>query len=229
MMKNTTNIEIPENIKNNWQEITDILANLLGIPAALVMRFTDPDIEVFVSSVSKGNPYHPGEKETVFGSGLYCETVMRTKEKLLIPNALEDPDWKDNPDVKLNMISYLGFPVLMPDGTPFGTLCVLDSKPNEYSETIEKLIQNFRSLLESHLELLYMNQVLGGGKQRLADYLDELQVLRGIVPICANCKSIRDAEGGWHPIEEILLQHLDADFSHGICPECKKVLYPDLK
>ncbi|BCS95695.1 hypothetical protein DSLASN_13270 [Desulfoluna limicola] len=229
MVKKAMKVEVPEDIKENWQEITDILANLLGISAALVMRFTDPDIEVFVSSGSRGNPYQPGDKDAMLGSGLYCETVMRTKKKLLIPNALEDPDWKDNPDVNLSMISYLGYPILMPDGDPFGTLCVLDSKPNAYSETIEKLMMNFRNLLESHLELLYMNHLLGGRKQRLADYLDELQFLRGIVPICANCKSIRDAEGGWHPIEEILVQHLDADFSHGICPECKKVLYPDLK
>lgn len=64
------------------------------------MRLRDPYIEVFVSSQHKGNPYHPGDKELVWNSGLYCETVIKTKEKLFVPDALADDKWKNNPDVK---------------------------------------------------------------------------------------------------------------------------------
>ena len=72
-----------------------------------------------------------------------------------------------------------------------------------------------------------MNQVLGDKNKRLTDYLMELQALRGIVPICANCKSIRDAQDNWHPIEHYLIKHPEANFSHGICPKCAKKLYPE--
>ena len=101
-----------------------------------------------------------------FGSGLYCETVINTNGKLRIPNALADEKWKNNPDVKLNMISYLGFPILLPDGNPFGTICVLDNKENAYSETYENFIKNFREIIQSQLELIYMNTLLGEKKQK---------------------------------------------------------------
>jgi hypothetical protein len=220
-------IDIPESIVANWQEICDILADLFAIPAALIMRLASPHIEVFVASRSGGNPYHSGDREEIQDSGLYCERVIATQDRLLVPDALADPEWKDNPDVRLNMISYLGFPIRLPNGEPFGTICVLDRKRNEYSANLERLMQKFRGLIESHIEILYMNQSLGDKNRRLVDYLMELQALRGLVPICANCKSIKDDEGNWQPIEHFLVRHPEADFSHGICPKCMKELYPD--
>ncbi|MCX6138896.1 MAG: GAF domain-containing protein [Ignavibacteriales bacterium] len=227
MINDKIEIVLPENIMENWQELLNILAHVANIPAALIMRLRDADIEVFVSSQSEGTPYHPGDSAQFQGSGLYCETVIRTQEKLLVPDALADDHWKNNPDIKLNMISYLGFPLLLPSKQPFGTICVLDNKRNEYSKTLENLMLNFKRLIETHLEIIYVNAVLGEKNKRLTDYLMELQALRGIVPICSNCKSIRDNEDSWHPIEHYLLRHPQADFSHGICPACIKKLYPE--
>ncbi len=227
MRDNGVEIEIPAGVLSNWQDIANLLATVVGIPAALIMRVNDPYIEVLVSSESEENPYHPGDREKLVDSGLYCETVIKTKEKLLVPDALTDPDWENNPDVKINMISYLGFPILLPDRKPFGTLCVLDTKRNEYSKTIEQLMLALRGLIESHLEMIYANQILGDKNKRFADYLAELQALRGLVSICSNCKSIRDEENNWHPIEHYLIRHPKAEFSHGVCPNCMKKLYPD--
>jgi len=222
-------IAIAKDTKNNWQDIVNILAEICKIPAALIMKLQGHDIEVFVSSQSKGNPYYPGNKEYLENSGLYCETVIESKNKLLVPDALVDEHWKNNPDIKLGMISYLGFPIFLPDGEPFGTICVLDSKKNEYSMVIEHLMLKFKSLIESHLELTYANQILGDKNRRLTDYLMEIQALRGLVSVCSNCKSIRDNEGAWHPIEHYLIRHPEADFSHGMCPKCMKKLYPDFE
>ena len=207
--------------------MANILARILDVPAALIMRLQEPYIEVLVSSESEGNPYKPGDKEKVWGSGLYCETVINTRDKLHVPDALSDRHWKNNPDVKLQMIAYLGFPISLPDGTPFGTLCVLDNKRNDHSELTEQLMLQFRAMMEAHLEVAYMNHRLGEKNKRLADYLMELQALRGIVPICSHCKSIKSPEGKWRPIEAYLIQHPEADFSHGICPDCMRTLYPN--
>lgn len=207
--------------------MANLLAELIRVPAALIMLFSDPDIEVFISSNSEGNPYHLGDKEKLLGSGLYCETVIKTQNRLFIPNALEDKNWEKNPDIKLNMISYLGFPIMLPNNRPFGTLCVLDSKANDYSITAETLMLQFRSLIESHLEMIYMNQILGEKNRRLTDYLAEIQALRGFVTMCANCKSIKDEKGDWNPIESYLIHNPEADFSHSICPKCLKDLYPN--
>ena len=50
----------------------------------------------------------------------------------------------------------------------------------------------------------------------------------GFFPICSNCKDIRDPKGYWHPIEEYIQSLSETDFSHSLCPECAKKLYPDL-
>lgn len=55
----------------------------------------------------------------------------------------------------------------------------------------------------------------------------EIKRLRGMLPICASCKKIRDDKGYWNQLEDYLKEHTDAEFSHGICPECIKKLYPE--
>ena len=58
--------------------------------------------------------------------------------------------------------------------------------------------------------------------------LSEVKTLQGFLPICANCKKIRDDAGYWNQIEGYIQDHSDAIFSHGICPDCAKALYPDI-
>jgi nitrate/nitrite-specific signal transduction histidine kinase len=62
----------------------------------------------------------------------------------------------------------------------------------------------------------------------LGKSLKEIKTLRGILPICCNCKRIRSDEGIWQQIESYIEAHSEADFSHSICPECRKKLYPDI-
>ncbi|MCF7668590.1 MAG: GAF domain-containing protein [Verrucomicrobia bacterium] len=228
MKTNDTKLVVPSSILTAWQEIVDTLAEVFRVPAALVMILNDPDIEVLISSRSEGNPYTPGSKEHLWDSGLYCERVIKTRDRLLIPDALADPEWESNPDVKLNMVSYLGLPVMMPDGRPFGTICVLDNKKNEYSSVFEKLLSKFRDFIQWDIEILYVNKELGDENRRLIDYLRELQTLRGMISICASCKSVLDDQGNWHPIEEYLIRHPEAKFSHGLCPRCMNKLYPGM-
>jgi hypothetical protein len=54
---------------------------------------------------------------------------------------------------------------------------------------------------------------------------DEIKTLKGFIPICANCKKIRDDKGYWNNLEKYISEHTDAKLSHGICPECAEKLY----
>ena len=225
MRINEIRLQIPTKILDDWQKIVNLLSRITSVPAALIMRLDGSHIEVFVSSESKNNPYRFGQKEKLQDSGLYCEEVIKSGNKLLVPNALEDEKWKNNPDVELGLVSYLGFPIFLPNQAPFGTICVLDSKRNAYSEDVENLMITFRNLIESNIETVFMNQILGDENKRISDYLDEIQVFRGIVTICSYCKSIKDSENKWRPIEEFPVKHPKADFSHGICPYCKQKIH----
>jgi len=65
-------------------------------------------------------------------------------------------------------------------------------------------------------------------KNKLEDALAEIKKLSGLLPICASCKNIRDDKGYWNQIETYIKEHSEAEFTHSICPQCAKKLYPDL-
>jgi PAS domain S-box-containing protein len=144
-------LKVPAEVMRKWQEIVDLLADILRVPSALIMRVEPPNIKVFISSGSNGNPYEPDEAACL-NTGLYCETVMNTRRPLIVPDALQDEAWKTNPDIKLGMISYLGVPISWPDGEIFGTICVLDRKSNEYSQLYLRLLLQWRDVLQADLK-----------------------------------------------------------------------------
>jgi PAS domain S-box-containing protein len=64
--------------------------------------------------------------------------------------------------------------------------------------------------------------------EELQDALAQVRTLSGLLPICASCKKIRDDKGYWRQIEAYIRDHSEAEFSHSICPECTKKIYPEL-
>lgn len=58
--------------------------------------------------------------------------------------------------------------------------------------------------------------------------MEEVRVLQGFLPICASCKRIRDLEGSWTALEKYITEHSEVMFSHGLCPECTRKLFPQL-
>jgi PAS domain S-box-containing protein len=160
-------VNIPDSFHKKWQNIADLLAKIINIPAALIMKTENEFMEVFISSHSDNNPYKPGDKE--HWHGLYCETVIKSQKQLLIPNALKDKDWDKNPDIKLGMIAYLGVPLNFPDKTPFGTICVLDSKENGFTKDQKQLLEQFKNVIELDLALIQSLNIKESG-----DSIEEL-------------------------------------------------------
>ena len=76
-------------------------------------------------------------------------------------------------------------------------------------------------------ELKHSVTALETKNQELHDALAKVKLLSGLLPICASCKKIRDDAGYWNEIENYIAEHSEADFTHGICRECVKKLYPD--
>jgi len=77
-------------------------------------------------------------------------------------------------------------------------------------------------LIEKNLKLLEE-------KKNLEHALGEIKTLTGLIPICANCKKVRNDEGYWQQVEVYVRDHSLADFSHSICPDCIEKLYPTYK
>jgi CheY-like chemotaxis protein len=100
-------------------------------------------------------------------------------------------------------------------------------KPPEALE-IERAIVIAMARFADMIELRRLNAELEARNQELQEALARVKTLRGLLPICASCKKIRDDQGYWQQVEVYLRQHSEAQFSHGICPDCAKKLYPQL-
>lgn len=144
---------IPEDMLAKWQRVVDILARIVEVPAGLIMQAAPPKHHVFVTSATADNPY---TTDTAFqlDSGLYCDTVMAERSLLIVPNALDDPQWNRNPDLEHGMVFYMGFPLTWPDGSLFGTICVLDRQTNERAVRYTDLLNEFKEVVNGDLKLL---------------------------------------------------------------------------
>jgi DNA-binding response OmpR family regulator len=100
------------------------------------------------------------------------------------------------------------------------------TKPFDPGE-LRARIEVGRRLVETQEALIESRALIAAKVQELRLALEQIKTLRGIVPICANCKKIRNDLGYWQQVEVYVRDHTEAEFSHAICPECVKKLYPE--
>jgi len=102
------------------------------------------------------------------------------------------------------------------------------SKPFDLAEVLMR-VHNMLEVRLLHLETKKHNGQLEAANRELTQALSEVKVLRGILPICAYCKKIRDDKDYWQSVEKYISSRTDAQFSHGFCPECfEKHVKPQL-
>lgn len=102
------------------------------------------------------------------------------------------------------------------------------SPEEDYQEHIDKFSGFTRRVLSHKPEVLFISDLLSKMWKRsrqLAIQVVDVKALRHLIPICANCKRIRDDQGFWNQIESYLSTHTEARFTHGLCPQCKEELY----
>ena len=104
----------------------------------------------------------------------------------------------------------------------------IDSVPMDFMSA--GAVQGFTFLVLILAHISIFNGLIRLTAQRLEGHLDDaktkIQTLSGLLPICAGCKKIRDDSGYWNQIEVYISDHSDAEFSHGMCPDCMKVYMP---
>jgi GAF domain-containing protein len=223
----TKDTAIPSEIIDIWQRIVDSASVLLGVPSVMINRLEPPELEVFRSNISPDNPFPSGTRMEM--AGVYCAAAARKRQNLQVTDARKDPEWADSPTAKAGIFAYIGHPVFWPDGDVFGTICAVDIKENKWTNPSVNLLQTFKDAIEAHLALVATMGELSRKNQELEQALNEVKTLQGLMPICASCKKVRDDQGYWSEIEQYVEEHSKAQFSHGICPDCVKRLYPNLE
>jgi GAF domain-containing protein len=212
-------LRIPEIALLRWRSIADLLAQVANVPAATINIMEEDTLRVIGASTGPDKPF--SENETVKvkpGMRLYCSAVIQAREKLIVPDATKSDFWKDSEGAKAGFIAYAGVPVMQPDGDIFGSICLFDRKPNNFEGPTLRLMEEFADIINGHLSLITKNT-------QLEETLKEVRTLQGLIPICANCKKIRDDKGFWQKVEVYLEGHSNARFTHGLCEDCIQKLY----
>lgn len=116
------------------------------------------------------------------------------------------------------VLSAYSAPELIEQAGEAGVGAYLLKPPQE--EELDRAITIAMARFRDLVELRRLNLAL-------QEALDKVKTLSGLLPICAGCKKIRDDKGYWQQVEVYLHEHSNAEFSHGLCPECARRLYPD--
>ncbi len=145
--------DIPEEMRVKWQRIVDLMTRAFGVPAGFIVKADSTDMEIFVASATKENPYRAGTRLPL-NSSLYCEKVIKARSPLLIPDASKNRELAQGQQVAEGITYYLGYPIIWPDEEVFGTICIVDAKENKQATELKELLSEFRELIERDLCVL---------------------------------------------------------------------------
>lgn len=139
------------------------------------------------------------------------------------------------PTFKAGLRSMIFIPLISKDQV-IGVLFLQATKLNAYSEGELRLAERVGHQIAgaiANAQLFIERKRTEAEKEKLIlqlqKALGEVKQLSGLLPICASCKKIRDDKGYWNQIETYIRDRSEAEFSHGICPDCFKKLYPDIE
>jgi GAF domain-containing protein len=199
--------------EQTYDDITALAAHICQVPMAMI-SLVDGERQWFKSKVGMERRETPREVA-------FCAHAILQREPFIVPDAKKDRRFSDNALVtsEPHVRFYVGFPLIDSEGLALGTLCVKDRKPRQLSSAQKQAMQ---LLARQAIALLESRRVL----RHLADALDHVKMLQGLLPICAWCKRIRDDQGYWDQVEAYLHKYTGVDFTHSICPECLEKMRP---
>lgn len=193
--------------EQTYDDLTALAAYLCGVPIAMI-SLVDKERQWFKARVGVNQQETPRDVA-------FCAHAILQTDPLIVHDALNDTRFADSALVTREpyIRFYAGFPLATPKGYALGTLCAIDRKPHELNPEQKKAMQ---ALARQVMALLESRRV----SARMAEALEKVKKLHGLLPICAWCKRIRDDRGYWNQVEAYVHEHTGADFTHGICPDC---------
>lgn len=198
-----------------YDDITTLAAFICDVPIALI-SFVESERQWFKSKVGLNVNETPRDVS-------FCSHAILDQEIMIIKDALQDQRFVDNPLVTCapGIRFYAGVPLITPQGYAIGTLCVIDRQPRDLSESQKQALEALARQVVMQLELQRVSS-------QLADALDKIEVIKGLIPICSYCKGIRNDAGYWSTVEKFIEKHSDVEFTHGVCDKCMRVHFPEV-
>lgn len=198
-----------------YDDITALAAFICDVPIALI-SLVDADRQWFKSKV--GLEISETSRDVSF-----CAHAILNQHMLIVHDALQDERFVDNSLVSCSpgIRFYAGVPLVTPEGQSIGTLCIIDHRPRDLSENQKKTLEALARQVVMQLELQRVSS-------QLADALDQMDRIAGLIPICSYCKGIRNDQGYWSTVEKFIEQYSDIEFTHGVCNRCMRQHFPEV-
>jgi GAF domain-containing protein len=195
--------------EQSYDDIIALAAHICRVPIAMI-SLVDEVRQWFKSRLGVEQQQTPREVA-------FCAHAILKNGPFIVRDATKDRRFAGSALVtgKPHIRFYAGIPLINPEGLALGTLCVVDHQPRRLSAAQLKALQ---ALSRQVMALLELRRV----STQLADALDRVKTLQGLLPICAWCKRIRDDEGYWDQVEAYFHKSTGAEFTHGICPQCSE-------
>lgn len=198
-----------------YDDFTLLASSICEVPIALI-SLVDAERQWFKSKVGL-------ESSETARNISFCGHTILSNETLVVNDALSDSRFVYNPLVTSDpsIRFYAGAPLISPEGHALGSLCVIDRQPRV-------LLASQKTALEALARQVVSQLELRRASARLAEALDQIKLMAGLIPICSYCKGVRDDQGYWSTVEKFIKQHSTVEFTHGICNECMKVHFPEV-
>ncbi len=199
-----------------YDDLVAIASHICGCPIATI-TLIDEKRQWFKARVGLDSAETPREHS-------FCAHAILDPESLMVVNdATRDARFASNPLVTADphIRFYAGAPLLTPNGTAIGAICVIDRKARELAAGQRRALLALGRQASALLELRRVSRAL-------AVALDNVRTLEGLLPMCSYCKAVRDDDNTWMRVDAYVIKHTAAKVSHGICPDCAVRLYPDL-
>ena len=197
-----------------YDDITSLAAFICDVPIALI-SLIDADRQWFKSKV--GLEVSETSRDISF-----CAHAILDNRIMVVRDALYDERFANNDLVTCapNIRFYAGVPLITADGYPLGTLCVIDHQPRDLSPAQTKTLEALARQVVVQIELKRVSA-------QLAEALEKVDVMAGLIPICSYCKGIRNDRGYWSTVEDFIVQRSDVEFTHGVCDRCMHEHFPE--
>lgn len=198
-----------------YDDFTLLASSICQVPISLI-SLVDAERQWFKSKI--GLDVHQTERDIAF-----CGHIILSERTLVIKDTLYDERFRHNPLVTSApyIRFYAGAPLITPAGYILGSLCIIDRKPRDLSSSQKVALEALARQVVTQLELRRVSA-------HLADALDKIKQIEGLVPICAYCKGIRNDQGYWSTVEKFIMQHSEVEFTHGICDDCMQQHFPEV-